>query len=235
MIVHPTFAVESWGVRERNLDLAVLAQTESVFALSNGHIGLRANLDEGEPHGLYGTYLNAFYEVRPLPYAERGYGYPEAGQTVTATWTINCNEAGASSSVIFNNTAPPVVAGNYASFGPEAYAFNEWGGGVTFAGTARKLQTATVTLFAADGTRLHYISAGESVPLVLVGGRHRVTRRVGPALVAGGARRVGAVPDEGKDLDHRQPEAERHGGARQAQRVPAVPALGPVLVHEAEV
>ena len=82
MIVHPTFAVESWGVRERNLDLAVLAQTESVFALSNGHIGLRANLDEGEPHGLYGTYLNAFYEVRPLPYAERGYGYPEAGQTV---------------------------------------------------------------------------------------------------------------------------------------------------------
>ena len=82
MIVHPTFDVESWGVRERNLDLAVLAQTESVFALSNGHIGLRANLDEGEPHGLYGTYLNAFYEVRPLPYAERGYGYPEAGQTV---------------------------------------------------------------------------------------------------------------------------------------------------------
>ena len=30
----------------------VLAQTESVFALSNGHIGLRANLDEGEPFGL---------------------------------------------------------------------------------------------------------------------------------------------------------------------------------------
>ena len=60
----------------------MLAQSESVFALSNGHIGLRANLDEGEPHGLLGTYLNAFYEERPLPYAERGYGYPEAGQTV---------------------------------------------------------------------------------------------------------------------------------------------------------
>jgi alpha,alpha-trehalose phosphorylase len=82
VIVHPTFEVESWGIRERSLDLSVLAQTESVFALSNGHIGLRANLDEGEPHGIYGTYLNAFYEVRPLPYAERGYGYPEAGQTV---------------------------------------------------------------------------------------------------------------------------------------------------------
>ena len=60
----------------------MLAQTESVFALSNGHIGLRANLDEGEPFGLPGTYLNSFYELRPLPYAEAGYGYPESGQTI---------------------------------------------------------------------------------------------------------------------------------------------------------
>ena len=60
----------------------MLAQAESVLALSNGHIGLRANLDEGEPYGMPGTYLNAFYEVRPLPYAEAGYGYPEDGQTV---------------------------------------------------------------------------------------------------------------------------------------------------------
>jgi alpha,alpha-trehalose phosphorylase len=69
-------------VRETRLDLDVLAQSESVFALSNGHIGLRGNLDEGEPHGLPGTYLNSFYELRPLPHAEAGYGYPEEGQTV---------------------------------------------------------------------------------------------------------------------------------------------------------
>jgi len=59
-----------------------LAQTESVFALANGHIGLRGNLDEGEPFGLPGTYLGGFHEVRLLPYAEPGYGFPEAGQTV---------------------------------------------------------------------------------------------------------------------------------------------------------
>ena len=51
-------------------------------ALSNGHIGLRGNLDEGEPHGLPGTYLNSLYEDRPLPYAEAGYGFPDIGQTV---------------------------------------------------------------------------------------------------------------------------------------------------------
>jgi alpha,alpha-trehalose phosphorylase len=82
MISHPCFSCEPWAVCETDLDLSVLAHSESIFALSNGHIGLRANLEEGEPHGLPGTYLNGFYETRPLPYAEAGYGYPEAGQAV---------------------------------------------------------------------------------------------------------------------------------------------------------
>jgi alpha,alpha-trehalose phosphorylase len=82
MIEHPAFTIEEWKIRETALHLDILAQTESIFALSNGHIGLRGNLDEGEPHGLPGTYLNSFYELRPLPYAEAGYGYPESGQTV---------------------------------------------------------------------------------------------------------------------------------------------------------
>nr|WP_180218065.1 glycoside hydrolase family 65 protein [Streptomyces albus] len=69
-------------MRESELNLDVLPQSESVFALSNGHIGWRGNLDEGEPHGLPGTYLNGVHELHPLPYAEAGYGYPESGQTV---------------------------------------------------------------------------------------------------------------------------------------------------------
>jgi alpha,alpha-trehalose phosphorylase len=77
-----TFLVEPWCVRETRLDLQSLARTESVFALSNGHVGLRGNLDEGEPHGMPGTYLNSVYELRPLPYAEAGFGYPESGQTL---------------------------------------------------------------------------------------------------------------------------------------------------------
>ena len=82
MINHPEFRVEPWCLRATDLDVAVLAQTESVFALANGHIGWRGNLDEGEPHGLPGSYLNGVYELHPLPYAEPGYGYPESGQTV---------------------------------------------------------------------------------------------------------------------------------------------------------
>jgi alpha,alpha-trehalose phosphorylase len=82
VIDHYAFATDPWCVRETELDFDVLAQAESVFALSNGHLGLRGNLDEGEPHGIPGTYLNSVYEVRPLPYAEAGFGYPEAGQSI---------------------------------------------------------------------------------------------------------------------------------------------------------
>jgi alpha,alpha-trehalose phosphorylase len=76
------FSVEPWAVAEPQLRLDLLPQTESIFALSNGHIGLRGNLDEGEPHGIPGTYLNGFLETLPMPYAEAGYGYPEEGQSL---------------------------------------------------------------------------------------------------------------------------------------------------------
>jgi alpha,alpha-trehalose phosphorylase len=82
MINHAAYGTEPWRLVEKKFDATLLAQSESIFALSNGHIGLRGNLDEGEPHGLPGTYLNSFYETRPLPYAEAGYGYPDAGQTI---------------------------------------------------------------------------------------------------------------------------------------------------------
>ena len=76
------FAIDPWSVRETEFDLSRLGQTESIFALSNGHIGWRANLDEGEPHSISGSYLNGVFEEVDLPYAETAYGYPEAGQSI---------------------------------------------------------------------------------------------------------------------------------------------------------
>ena len=85
---HPAFMVEEWSIRELGLHLDSLAQTESIFALSNGHIGLRGNLDEGEPHGLPGTYLNSFYELRHMPYAE---GSPLT--SVNANWALSYQQS----------------------------------------------------------------------------------------------------------------------------------------------
>ncbi len=74
--------MDPWTLEERGIDLDRLAQSESLFALSNGHLGLRGNLDEGEPRGLNGTYLNGFFESYPLDYGERGFGFAEDGQVV---------------------------------------------------------------------------------------------------------------------------------------------------------
>lgn len=82
MSERPKIAIDPWAIRETELKVGALAQMESVFALSNGHIGLRGTLDEGEPIGVPGTFLNGVHEVWPLPYAESAYGNPEAGETV---------------------------------------------------------------------------------------------------------------------------------------------------------
>jgi hypothetical protein len=65
----------------------------------------------------------------------------DLGRFGSMVWTINCGEA----SVGFDN-APNVLPGNLPSYGPEAYSFDEWGGQVALAGTARDLSAATVTL-----------------------------------------------------------------------------------------
>jgi len=76
-------------LRETHLDLAKLAQSESVFALANGYVGWRGNLEEGEPHGLPGSYLNGVYEVRPLPYAEVAYGLRRPGSRSSTSPTAS--------------------------------------------------------------------------------------------------------------------------------------------------
>ncbi|MQA12941.1 MAG: family 65 glycosyl hydrolase [Pseudonocardiaceae bacterium] len=76
------YEISPWQLRWSGLDLDALQRTESTFAVSNGHIGLRGTLEEGEPRGLPGSYLNGFFERRTLPHAEAGYGFPESGQTV---------------------------------------------------------------------------------------------------------------------------------------------------------
>ncbi len=76
------FDLDPWSIGLRGVDLSRLGQRESVFALSNGHVGWRGNLDEGEPRAVPGSYLNGVFEERPMPYAEEGYGYPQTGQSL---------------------------------------------------------------------------------------------------------------------------------------------------------
>ncbi|WP_407530722.1 glycoside hydrolase family 65 protein [Methylobacterium oryzisoli] len=60
-------------------------QAETMFALSNGYLGLRGVVEEGTPVREAGTYLNGFYEHRPISYGEHAYGFPTVGQSI-----LNC-------------------------------------------------------------------------------------------------------------------------------------------------
>jgi alpha,alpha-trehalose phosphorylase len=84
VIKHAAFAVEPWVFRETTLDVDVLAQTGSLFALANGHLGMRATLDEGEPSSLPGTYLNGFYESGPPSSGESAFGRPDAEDSMVS-------------------------------------------------------------------------------------------------------------------------------------------------------
>jgi alpha,alpha-trehalose phosphorylase len=74
--------VSTWALCETGVDVDALNRAESLFALGNGHVGVRGTLDEGDPVGLAGTYLSGFHETRELPYAESAYGNPEEGEVV---------------------------------------------------------------------------------------------------------------------------------------------------------
>lgn len=78
----PTFDTAPWHVREPHVDPGTAAVAESVFALSNGYVGVRGTFDEIEPCAVRGTYLSGVYETHPLSYPEGGYGHPEEGQAM---------------------------------------------------------------------------------------------------------------------------------------------------------
>src|SRR5260370_867699 len=68
-------------------DVLVAAGIEDLVDARIDRVGaerehLRANMSEGERHGLPVSYHNGVYRSRPIPYAESAYGLPESGQEV---------------------------------------------------------------------------------------------------------------------------------------------------------
>ena len=83
------FPIEPWRLETTRFNPELLAEllgpSETAFALSNGYLGMRGNHEEGRPVREPGTFLNGFYEHRPIVYGESAYGFPKVGQTI-----LNC-------------------------------------------------------------------------------------------------------------------------------------------------
>ena len=76
------YPVDPWRMMETRFCPEYLAQTETIFALSNGYLGLRGESDEGRPARQPGAFINGFYESWPIPYGESAYGFARNGQTI---------------------------------------------------------------------------------------------------------------------------------------------------------
>lgn len=73
---------DAWKIRETSFDPSLAARNETIFALGNGHLGMRGNLEEGRCVGVTGTYINGFFEETPIVYGETAYGYARNRQVM---------------------------------------------------------------------------------------------------------------------------------------------------------
>jgi alpha,alpha-trehalose phosphorylase len=76
------YPADEWNVIEKAFNPEFLAQLETMLALGNGYLGMRGCPEEGGPNAENGTFINGFYETRPIIYGEEAYGFAKTGQTI---------------------------------------------------------------------------------------------------------------------------------------------------------
>lgn len=76
------FPSDEWRIIEACWSPDYWARAETIFALSNGYVGMRGVYDEGRPAFAPGTFVNGFHETWPIAYAENAYGLARLGQTM---------------------------------------------------------------------------------------------------------------------------------------------------------
>jgi alpha,alpha-trehalose phosphorylase len=75
------FPIDEWGLTETRYTTDDLGTTETIFAVGNGYLGMRGNVEEGRDTYLHGTYINGFHETWQIRHAEEAFGFARTGQT----------------------------------------------------------------------------------------------------------------------------------------------------------
>jgi alpha,alpha-trehalose phosphorylase len=74
--------VDPWRLTETRYSADDLGVTETLFAVGNGYLGLRGNVEEGRDSHTHGTFVNGFHETFPIQHAEEAFGFARVGQTI---------------------------------------------------------------------------------------------------------------------------------------------------------
>ena len=76
------FPIHEWKFTEAEYSTDDLGVTESLFAVGNGYLGMRGNVEEGRERYTHGTFINGFHETWPIRHAEEAFGFARVGQTI---------------------------------------------------------------------------------------------------------------------------------------------------------
>ncbi len=76
------FPVDPWRLVELHHGPDDLGVTETLFAVANGYLGMRANPEEGRNAYTHGTFINGFHETWDIRHAEAAFGFARTGQTI---------------------------------------------------------------------------------------------------------------------------------------------------------
>ena len=76
------FPAHEWKFSEVQFGASDLGKTETLFALGNGYLGMRGNVEEGRETHSHGTFINGCHETWPIPHAEEAFGFARVGQTI---------------------------------------------------------------------------------------------------------------------------------------------------------
>ncbi|MFW6337041.1 MAG: glycoside hydrolase family 65 protein, partial [Phycisphaeraceae bacterium] len=72
----------NWSIMETEFDEDWMGNAETIFALSNGFLGVRGIFEEGRPAIEPATFCNGFHETWPIVHAEEAFGFARTGQTI---------------------------------------------------------------------------------------------------------------------------------------------------------
>jgi alpha,alpha-trehalose phosphorylase len=76
--------VDAWRLVSRRFSGEGLGESETMFAVANGYMGMRGTHDEGVPSHDPAFFLNGFHETWPIPYGEAAFGFATTGQTIVS-------------------------------------------------------------------------------------------------------------------------------------------------------
>jgi len=82
MIDADRFPVDPWRLVQTRYDSEQAGLSETLFAIGNGYLGMRANNSDGRLAHEHGTFINGLHETWRIRHAEDAYGFAEVGQTI---------------------------------------------------------------------------------------------------------------------------------------------------------